>query len=588
MFTVIVIEKGGAQKRFEFDEELVSVGRVQGNHIVLQRGNVSKRHAKIELRDGGFVVSDGGSTNGTYVNGRRIYEATRLLKGDRVYIGDFILTTLPPPQDQGSPGLVSRQAAANEDGEDATERVPIRPKPILPRTPRSPVKSPAPREDEQVSIVVEEPRLPVRPVAQRLHGIALPASKPAASPLPRPAKAAEAGDMEVNQTLVGATAEMVSLVDTILDQASRQVKRVSRTQGPAKVDSGTAGKIRIVIDELVEELVSRGRISSGIDPGELKGKALRAAVHMGPLSGWLDDPEVRMIRAIHPDSCHLLRSDGWTEAATGFVSQEEMAEVARCLSAGLEVRNGGAPGIARFRLEEGYLVFSALPPGAPHGPAIVIDKTAATNGPEHTTPVATKKVLMPIIADALAHRARIGVVGSSRLARLSVISELFHLLPKESFCLTVEDLPLFVPTARTMIRLSVRSRRMEGDEGSSFGSLLFHALELEPSWLVVTGGEWRDIPHVLSASAGRSAVLAELPLGGGQRLDAELAVAVAAAGISLSADNAATLLEGAFDVIITVGRDGKGAAVIERAVSCSVGNDGRWSPKSLFVRGETH
>lgn len=602
MFTLVVIEKGGAQKRFEFDEEMLTVGRVQGNHVVLQRGNVSKRHAKIELKDNAFMVADAGSTNGTYVNGRRVHEPTRLFKGDRVYIGDFILTLEghdalepvggddPPSKSANAADSVpAPQEQAHQDSHDdeSTERVFAFPEPILPRSPGALDKEAAPDAGRVSATRGSELRAPVRPTAKRSQAASSATSKTSNLAAPLSNQGGDEDELRSGKALTGLAAEMENLVDTVLDQASRQVKRVSRTLGPAKVDSGTAGRIRIVIDELVGELHSRGRIPPGIEPGELKGKALRSAVYLGPLADWLDDADVRMIRAIRPDSCHLLRSDGWVEAATAFVSEEEMADAARNLSAGLEVREGGAPGISRFRLEEGYLVFSALPPGAPYGPAIVIDKTAATKGPELTTPVAIKKVLMPVVREALSHKARIGVVGASRLARLSVISELLHLLAQEAFVVAVEDLPLAVPDNRDILRLSVRSRRIEGDEGSSFGSLLFHALELEPDWLVATGGEWKDIPHVLSVSAGRQSVLAELPLGGAHRLDRELAVSVAAAGISMSAENAATLLEGAFDVIITVGRNRKGASVIERAVSCKVDQDGRWSPESLFDRGVT-
>src|SRR6185436_2569698 len=68
-----------------------SVGRVQGNDLMLPKGNVSKRHARLLYRDGRFIVTDLNSTNGTYVNRRRISQATIVREGDRIYIGDFVL-----------------------------------------------------------------------------------------------------------------------------------------------------------------------------------------------------------------------------------------------------------------------------------------------------------------------------------------------------------------------------------------------------------------------------------------------------------------------------------------------------------------
>ncbi|WP_438020858.1 ATPase, T2SS/T4P/T4SS family [Sorangium sp. So ce315] len=120
MFSVIISEKGGAERRETFDRTEINVGRVQGNDLMLPKGNVSKRHARLLFRDGRFIVTDLKSTNGTYVNGRKIAQATIVREGDKIYIGDFVLrietaaagtappdSTAPPvrvPEDPGTSG----------------------------------------------------------------------------------------------------------------------------------------------------------------------------------------------------------------------------------------------------------------------------------------------------------------------------------------------------------------------------------------------------------------------------------------------------------------------------------------------------
>src|SRR6187431_2308146 len=91
MFAIIVHEKGGAERREVFDSAELSVGRVQGNDLMLPKGNVSKRHARVLHREGRFIVTDLNSTNGTYVNRRRITQATIIRDGDKVYVGDFVI-----------------------------------------------------------------------------------------------------------------------------------------------------------------------------------------------------------------------------------------------------------------------------------------------------------------------------------------------------------------------------------------------------------------------------------------------------------------------------------------------------------------
>src|SRR5690348_2754330 len=92
MFAIVVNEKGGEQKRLEFDKLEVTIGRVQGNDIILPKGNVSKRHSRIVLKDGKFIIVDLKSTNGTYVNGRKITSPLVVKGTDKIYIGDFILS----------------------------------------------------------------------------------------------------------------------------------------------------------------------------------------------------------------------------------------------------------------------------------------------------------------------------------------------------------------------------------------------------------------------------------------------------------------------------------------------------------------
>lgn len=91
MFTVIISEKGGQQTKYDFNKTEITIGRTKGNDIVLPKGNVSKQHTRIFKRDNGYYIVDMGSTNGTYVNGRKVANEQSLSGIDKIYIGDFIL-----------------------------------------------------------------------------------------------------------------------------------------------------------------------------------------------------------------------------------------------------------------------------------------------------------------------------------------------------------------------------------------------------------------------------------------------------------------------------------------------------------------
>src|SRR6187402_1228945 len=130
MFAIIVHEKGGAERREVFDTAELSVGRVQGNELMLPKGNVSKRHARLLYRDGRFIVTDLNSTNGTYVNRRKITQATIVREGDRIYIGDFVLRietsgggeSLSPDELKTGPSQVARSSPNAPDVSSVSAR----------------------------------------------------------------------------------------------------------------------------------------------------------------------------------------------------------------------------------------------------------------------------------------------------------------------------------------------------------------------------------------------------------------------------------------------------------------------------------
>ena len=113
MFAIIISEKGGAERRESFDKNEINVGRVQGPDLMLPKGNVSKHHARLLFRDGRFIVTDLKSTNGTYVNGRKIAQATIVREGDKIYVGDFVLR-LETTGAQAAPVLEATAAGEEE------------------------------------------------------------------------------------------------------------------------------------------------------------------------------------------------------------------------------------------------------------------------------------------------------------------------------------------------------------------------------------------------------------------------------------------------------------------------------------------
>jgi len=78
-------------KTFPLDAQEVSIGRDAVNIVAINDAEVSRRHARMELRGSAYVIQDLGSTNGTFVNGTRISGMQVLNPGDTVAFGEGIV-----------------------------------------------------------------------------------------------------------------------------------------------------------------------------------------------------------------------------------------------------------------------------------------------------------------------------------------------------------------------------------------------------------------------------------------------------------------------------------------------------------------
>jgi predicted component of type VI protein secretion system len=93
-------------------EEPVCVGADEANQVVLDDRHVSAFHCRLHAREGRWLVTDLGSTNGTFLDGARIAEA-ELDAGARIRVGSQELRVEAPPARTAAsmPGLLARDPA---------------------------------------------------------------------------------------------------------------------------------------------------------------------------------------------------------------------------------------------------------------------------------------------------------------------------------------------------------------------------------------------------------------------------------------------------------------------------------------------
>lgn len=96
--TLFATSRGGEQTTHHVVGDRFTIGRVRGNDVVLPKSNVSKRHVYLTIQDGQVFARDSGSTNGTYMDGRKLSLNHPFKPGDCLYVGGFVISYREPPR----------------------------------------------------------------------------------------------------------------------------------------------------------------------------------------------------------------------------------------------------------------------------------------------------------------------------------------------------------------------------------------------------------------------------------------------------------------------------------------------------------
>lgn len=92
MYTLIIEDRHGrSAAEISFDQGSYTIGRVDGNDVVLPSNSVSRTHARIFVSNNKCYIDDLASANGVTVDGNVIKERTEIRNGSKVKIGDYTL-----------------------------------------------------------------------------------------------------------------------------------------------------------------------------------------------------------------------------------------------------------------------------------------------------------------------------------------------------------------------------------------------------------------------------------------------------------------------------------------------------------------
>jgi pilus assembly protein CpaF len=352
VFAVVVHEKGGSERRETFETAELTVGRVQGNELMLPKGNVSKRHARLLYRDGRFIVTDLNSTNGTYVNRRRITQATIVREGDRIYVGDFVLR-IELPAGEGDAAAAGDAGSRPELVSSSDEISTTGPGPAAANVAVS-VRPAGEDEDEQArdpgpSRTVEPPRPPSSSVGSD------PPVRPGSFPANETTGTHQVGRTTQDDSPSHERNALVSILNVVVQAI---VDRVGAQAFELPLAADLGERLEPVLREIVGKASSSKDVPMSVLPDRLLQLARDELLELGPLGDLLADSSVSEIGVLRFDQVVAARGGRTLAVEPGFSSERSLGWAIARLTA--DAAEGGSD--VEFRTLGGARV--SIDPGA--------------------------------------------------------------------------------------------------------------------------------------------------------------------------------------------------------------------------------
>lgn len=145
-------------KNYPLTEDHTVIGRATSCTIHIPDPEISRQHVRIVAQGANmYAVEDLGSTNGTFVNGRRIASLTPLNPNDTVDLGEALQFVFEPIAEEisATPDIITPDTGVYEEAEEEAAAIDLSapPPPDLSPTPSTP------QEPEQVIVrQIEQPR----------------------------------------------------------------------------------------------------------------------------------------------------------------------------------------------------------------------------------------------------------------------------------------------------------------------------------------------------------------------------------------------------------------------------------------------
>ena len=438
----------GREQRLSLSKNDIIIGRAEDNDIALPSTAVSKRHARMVLKEGRVVVVDLGSTNGTSINDILIDRPAILRPGDRMTAGEYSFM-LGPDEPPPAP-----QAPVSP------------PPPMIPQKKKIEQAREAPRVVIDASLVPQQ-QAPARSVGKR----------------PVPERVTE--EREIKKRIH----------DRLIEAMDLRRLDISKL-GDEELRKRTESTVRDIIARMegIPKWVDR--------PGLVK-SVLDEALALGPIEEFLADESITEIMVNNYSQIYIEREGLLEHTDAAFSSDQAVMAVIERIVAPIGRRIDESSPMVDARLKDGSRVNAIIPPLALKGPSLTIRKFKRDKmsvGDLMAVGSISQGMVDFLKACVLARRNCVisGGTGSGKTTLLNVLSSF---IPESERIVTVEDSAELQLKQEHWVALEARPPNIEGKGQITIRDLVRNCLRMRPDRIVVgecRGGEALDMLQAMN------------------------------------------------------------------------------------------
>ena len=470
----------------DFEQDHIRVGREGGNELVLPYMEVSRYHAELTTSDRAVTITDR-STNGTFVNGERVFGKQVIQPGDRLGIGNCVLSVYTEEQ--------LRQAEANaqwyqQQAEQQAAQVAQESQHYT-----------ADQYDQQAYVPEGQTNALVPAVQQQPH------QQPGYyTGQDMQAYAQQPGGQYYQQDPVQVVVPGQG-PSAPVDLKRRIHRRLLQYMDLKTLDMGAVQEeeLRARARNLLIDII--GELEADIDPivdrEMLIKEVLNEALGLGPLEDFLADEAVTEIMVVNKDAIYVERGGKLTFTGKTFTTHEAVLAVIERIITPLGRRIDESSPLVDARLKDGSRVNAIIPPLAIKGPCITIRKFAKKS---FTVDDLIKFGSMsPQIAGFLnkcvTGRCNIIISGGTGSGKTTLLNVMSSFIPHTERIVTIEDAAELRLPQDHVVSLETKPANLEGKGEYTIRDLVKNSLRMRPDRIVVgecRGGEALDMLQAMN------------------------------------------------------------------------------------------